>query len=425
MSSLLSLSNRIACGVCVVGLLMVAATPAAADEANWPRFRGPAGQGVSDTAFPTEWSDYGWQISLPGRGHSSPVVWGETVFLTAATADGSRHVLAVDAVSGAVRWQKTVTLPVSHLHSKNSLASGTPCCDAARVYVPVASETDSLLVAYSHTGEHAGEEVWRQPLGRYESQHGPGSSPIVVGEVVLIASDQIGPSAIHAFDAATGEPRWTSPRVSRRAAYSTPMLMPGRDDVLLCLSGAEGVTGLSRADGQRLFASGALPLRVVASPVVADGAVIATCGSGGRGKFLAAIEPHPPADPGGVWTTATRWQRRQLVPYVPTPLAYDGSLYFWNDGGVVCCVDPATGADRWKVRVGGTYSASPIVAGGRLYNIDETGRVAVVDADPTAAEPVVHRGGQLPDGSHATPAVAGRRLFLRGFESLSMLPAAE
>ena len=390
--------------------------------AGWTRFRGPDGAGVSPTAFPTQWDDYAWQVTLPGKGHSSPVVFGDRVFVTAGTDNGGRHLLALAVSTGQTIWQRTVALPPSHLHSKNSLASGTPACDAERVYVPVASAGAFLLVAFSHDGE----ELWRQPIGTYESQHGPGSSPIVHDGLVVIANDQIGPSAVVAFDAATGQLAWTSPRTSRRAAYSTPISLPGRADVLLCLSGAEGVTGVSAADGRRLFASGAVPLRVVASPVVADGAVIITCGSGGRGKYLAAIDPVPPASEGDPWTVRTRWERKQLVPYVPTPIAYEGSLYFWNDNGVVCCVDPASGQDRWKVRVGGNYSGSPVIAGGRLYILSEQGRVAVVDAvAPEGGEPTVHPGGAIPIGSHATPAIADGRMFLRGFGTLSMLPAED
>ena len=389
---------------------------AAAEEA-WSRFRGPDGSGVTETAFPTSWTEPDWQVQLPGTGHSSPVVWGDRVFVTAGSDDGSRRLVALEAATGQTIWTQTIQLAPTHLHAKNSLASGSPACDDERVYVPVASADEVIVAAYGHDGQPR----WRSSLGSYESQHGPGSSPIVHGELVIMPSDQIGSSAITALDRRTGQTVWTSPRMSRRAAYATPRPLPGHPHVLVCLSGAEGVTGIDAADGRKLFRSGEVPLRVVASPAIVGGKVIITCGSGGSGKYMAAIEPTAQSGDDGSWTLRTVWERRQSIPYVPTPVARNGDLFFWNDNGVVCCVAPETGQDRWKVRVGDKYSGSPIIAGGRLYAISENGRVAVVDA--AAESPTIHEGGRIPSGSHATPAIGAGRMFLRGFDTLTAIAA--
>ena len=413
-------------GVLPVLLVVSAIAQAHADD-NWTRFRGPGGHGISSAAFPTKWTaaEYDWQVAIEGRGHSSPVTWGETVFVTSGRDDGTRLVTAINLADGSQRWQKTIDLPASHLHSKNSPASGSPAVDADRVYVPISNADQFLVVAFSHDGE----EVWRHDFGGYESQHGPGSSPIVVDDLIVIACDQIGPSRVAALDAKTGEPRWMTDRASRRAAYATPMPIPGHEDTLLCLSGAEGVAGVRATDGRKVFVTGEMPMRVVASPTFItpptfpNGAVLITCGSGGSGKLMKcwALTPpgkRPDGSEANKWTLEAAWERTQTIPYVPTPIEHDGLLFLWNDNGVVCCVDPATGKDIWKKRVGGKFTGSPILAGGHLYCMDENGRVAVVAAGP---KPVVSDGGPVPDGSHATPAVAGNRLLLRSFGHLSAL----
>lgn len=396
----------------------------AADDTDWTRFRGPAGQGVSEVAFPTEWTaaDYEWQRDLPGRGHSSPVAFGQTLYVTTATNYGRRSLFALDLTTGDTQWERTIDLPSTHLHSKNSPASGSPAVDAERVYVPVASADRFLLVAYSHDGE----PLWQADLGRFDSQHGPGSSPVVVGDLVIVPSYQLGPSRVFGIEATTGEIRWTSERGDRRAAYASAMPLPGRDDAVVLLSGSEGVVALDVESGRELVKTGEMPMRVVASPAFvppptfANGAVIITCGSGGSGKMMQAWELIPPGDGSSDWSAAKRWERTQVIPYVPTPLVSDGLLYLWNDGGVVCCVDPKDGRDIWRQRIGGKFTGSPIIAGDAIYCMSETGEVAVVATGQTFE---AFGGGPLGEGSHATPVVAGDRLILRHFGGVASLKA--
>ena len=170
--------------------LLACGAPAAQAQ-EWTRFRGPNGSGESETKIPAKWSasDINWKIDLPGAGHSSPVVWGNTVFLTGAKSDGNVFLIfAVDAKDGQLLWKKEFPASNYHIHTQNSFATGTPAVDADRVYVAWATPQAYTLIALTHSGQ----EVWRHSLGSFTSQHGFGSSPIVCGDLVVIDDEQDG-----------------------------------------------------------------------------------------------------------------------------------------------------------------------------------------------------------------------------------------
>lgn len=399
----------------IATLSFVTSMSVSADQ--WPRFRGPEGRGISgiDKA-PTEWSasDYEWVIKLPGVGHSSPAIFDGRLYLTTGTEAGERMTLCVDAKTGETIWSKSLSLEASHLHKKNSYGSGTPVVGEEGVFVLFADTSHHTAIAYDHDGN----ELWKRDLGTFTSQHGHGGSAILYEGKVIVPNDQMDVSSIAALDAKTGDVVWQTEKPFRRTAYATPLVTEiDGQPVLLTLCGAEGVAGFNPSTGEKLFASGEVPMRVVASPVIADGAVIISCGSGGIGKHMEAVVIHHNA---GKWTTEARWTRKKLLPYVPTPIVYDGSLFLWTDVGTIACVDPATGEDIWKERIGGNYSGSPVVIGGRLYAISEDGEIKVVDASRKFQE---YAGGKIEDFSYATPAVAEGRIYLRGFSTLACLKA--
>ena len=396
---------------------------------NWPRFRGTNGTGTSDLqGVPTQWSeeDYEWVTTLPEIGHSSPVVWGNALFVTSGNdrnADpesliGSRSLHRVHAITGDLEWSREFEISSDVLHTKNSYASCTPALDGERVYLAMANDEEYLLVALTMEGE----SVWSAELGPFESQHGQGVSPIVYNDMVIIANDQMGPSSIMAFDRETGEEIWNTPRTQRKTSYATPCIMTvaGHGPQVLCLSGASGLAGLDPDTGRQLWATGELPHRTVASPTIANGLVIATCGGGGVGKYMIAVESR---SIGASQTPEIRYEREQSdgLPYVPTPIVHGEHVYLWCDQAMVCCVEIATGETVWRKRVDGNYSGSPVMIDGRLYCISEEGEIAVLDASP-----VFHDYGRSPlgDGSHATPAVANGRVYLRGFGRLASLPSS-
>jgi len=393
------------------------------DAQNWPRYRGPNGTGVSDvTGLPVEWSesDYEWVIDLPGVGHSSPAIWGDRLFLTSGDEDARRMLLCFNAVTGERLWTQTLHLDVDHLHKKNSYGSCSPAVDGERVYVAFADDSQYLFAAY----DMEGNLLWTKDLGAFDTQHGQGQSPVVIPELdlVILTNDQVGPSFIAAYNRKTGDEVWRTPRKSRETAYSTPMLLTleGQKPQLICTSGAVGIAGLDPETGRELWSSGELPMRSVSSPVYGNGVVVATCGSGGVGKYMVAVDP---TGSGDVSKTNVVWERTitDKLPYVPTPLVLGPHLFLWTDQGIVVCADMKTGETISQKRVaGGNYTSSPVIIDGKLYNVSESGEVVVVEASPNLE--ILGRS-QLGDPSHASPAVANRRLYLRGFHRLACLKA--
>lgn len=408
---------------CVIrcGVLLLSLLPAVLIQAQeWTRFRGPNGTGISELkGVPTTWSlnDYEWIVDLPGKGHSSPVIWGESLFLTTSQEDGSRTLVCLNAETGKILWTDTIPLGANHLHKKSSYASGTPAVDGKRVYVGFADDEHYTVLAYSH----AGERIWTRDLGSFSSQHGQGVSPMVHGDLLIVPNDQRGPSQIVALSVDTGDEVWsTRDRRSGAASYATPMILNiDGNDRLICLSGTHGLSAHDLATGEEVWASGELPQRTVGSPTFGAGLLFATCGSGGIGKYMVAVDPHGKGD---VSESHIKGVRTQNLPYVPTPVVHEDHLYLWNDNGIVCCVDLKGDLTEnvWRQRIGGNFSGSPVLIDGKLYCMSEDGEVVVMDASPTYH---LHGKSPLPEASYSTPAVANGRVYFRTFTKLASLKA--
>jgi outer membrane protein assembly factor BamB len=223
----------------VLSVLFVAALQLPVSAQEWTRFRGPNGTGISDaTTIPATWTDadYKWNIDLPGTGHSSPVVWGTKLFVTACEEKTStRLLLCISTTDGSVLWEKELQLKTDKKHKNNSFASSTPCVNADHVVVAWHSKTSSPLIAYDHDGN----EAWRYEQGPYLHGQGAATSPIVYQDMVVIANDQQEPSFLLAVDAKTGKERWKIPREGKRACYVRVMqrrvcLPPKQDRKNLC-----------------------------------------------------------------------------------------------------------------------------------------------------------------------------------------------
>lgn len=417
-----------ACTLLSVTLLLILLSPETAfSQENWPRFRGDNGTGVSTEAgLPTTFSpgDFVWNIKLPGKGHGSPIIWGNRLYITSASETGAqdggekRELYCIDPASGEVLWSRDMGFNTSHKHNKNSFASSTPCTDGEQVYVAFADEQKLILAAYTMDGELS----WRRILGAFTSQHGFGVSPILYHDLLILPKDMMGNSTIMAFNKRTGDTVWSIPRKQRRTSYATPMILrrEGKQDQLITISGASGISGHVPETGEVIWTTEEFPKRTVASPVFAGGLIVGSCGGGGRGSDLWAVSPDGRGD---VTETHIRWRRKRELPYVPTPIGYRDWLFLLNDQGVLCCVEAATGENLWSGRAFGestTVSSSMICIDGKLYCTDEEGNVAVIDAGP---EFKVLGKSTLGGRSHATPAVAGGRLFFRTFERLMCLEA--
>lgn len=408
--------------IAVISLLLVSVVSAG----QWPRFRGPNGQGISDAkTIPVKWtqSDYDWRIELPGVGPSSPVVWDDKVFVTCADKDAPEGFLvAVDVGTGNTLWTKQYPLSRYKMNKLNSYAAGTPALDADRVYVLWSTSKEMLLAALDHDGK----EVWQRKFGATTSSHGPAVSPIVVNDLVVFSREQkTGEgSAINgwvAVDSRTGETQWTVPRKLGAISYSTPCLYtPKRGAAqLVFTSQAHGITAVAPRTGKLIWeADFAFIARVASSPVIVGDLISGTCGQGGGGKRIAAIKP--PASPGAPAKEAYSSEDRAsgTIPYVSTGLCKDGLLFHFHDQGKICCRRAETGEILWSEKPAGKYYGSPVWVNGRLYCMTREGDAVVVKA---AAEYELLGVNPLGEKTDATLAVADEKMYLRTLSHLMCL----
>src|SRR4029078_3833613 len=285
--------------------------------ANWDRFRGPNGAGQSDDAgIPTKWEpqNFLWKQSLSHIGHSSPVIWGNRLFLTSGdTKTGAQIVSAFDIRNGAPLWEQKFDAGSYHMNSLNSYASSTPAVDADHIYLLWLKDGPITLAALTHDGK----EVWRHDIGPFKEQHGFGKSPIVVDDLVYVANDSQAKSSIVAVDRKTGKPRWQIPRESGITAFATPCVYDpaAKEKLLVAASTASGLAAINSLTGKVVWQglTDTLTERCVSSPIVAGGMVFVSCGQGGNGKVLVAARP---GDSGQPPTEAYRLA--QTIPNVPT-----------------------------------------------------------------------------------------------------------
>jgi outer membrane protein assembly factor BamB len=399
-------------------LALLLVTTTAAD--NWPRFRGPNGTGVSaDKDVPVKWDEGSgilWKASLPGLGNSSPVVWGDRLFVQASPRGGKeRQLVCLSATTGKQLWARSVRGTTAKTHPKNTLASSTPATDGERVYAAFWDGAEITLAAYDMDGR----PVWDRKLGAFTSQHGAGASPVVFQDKVYFANDQDGTSTLYAFDARTGKTVWQAQRPAYRACYSAPFLLErqGHRPELIVVS-TTGITSYEPHSGRKNWNyrwkfSAKMPLRTIGSAVVADGMLLACSGDGGGDRHMIALR----LEGAGPRTKAElAWQNKKDFPYVPTVLLRGEHVYFVNDKGVAGCYEVRTGKKVWFERLpGATFTASPVLIDGKIYAASEEGEVFVLAAEPTfrllARNPVG-------EAVRATPAVADNRLFVRGRQHL-------
>lgn len=396
---------------------------------NWPRFRGPNGQGISDAkTIPAQWSpsEYNWKIELPGGGHSSPAVWDDNVFVTCADEKAQKGILlCLRAADGREVWRKEYGLDKVRMNTLNNYAAATPALDIEHVYLFWPGVDETTLAALTHDGR----EVWTRKLPGNRTQHGMGSSPIVVGDYVIITREQDQKSggniasAWFGLDRKTGRIQWRYEHPQNaNASYSTPCIyrdQQGREEVVFT-SNSHGLAALDPSTGKLLWKTPtALPARVVSSPVLAGDMVIGTCGEGGRGLRLAAIKPPEAASSEAKELYALKSKE---VPYVPTSVMRDEYFFGFHDGGVVSCFRLATGEVLWSQKPAGRFFGSPVCVDGKLYCITVDGDVVVLRAGPQYELLAVNPLGEK---SHATPAVANGRMFLRTFSHLICVGGAK
>src|SRR5262245_5842412 len=404
------------------------AAPLVADDGNWPWWRGPRGDGTtSETGFPTRWTaneNVRWKTPIPGKGHSSPVVWGERVFVTAAIEAGEpntpkdRLLLCLDRKDGRVLWQKTVlTAKLEGIHQLNSRASSTPATDGERVYVTFLDDPKVVVAAY----DFAGNEVWRVSPGEFESKHGFCSPPIVYKDLVIVNCDQDGfnkakPAYIVALDRKTGSERWRIDRTHRIRSYCPPLLIEAAGKMQMVLTGAETVASYDPDTGKPIWAIDGPTEQFVASMVYSKGLFFLTAGF--PTYHVMGIRPD---GTGNVTKTHVAWHvQNGGAGYVPSPVAHGDYLFLVHDNGTATCREALTGKLLWSERLGKHHSASPVCAEGQLYFSDDDGNTWIVKADRKFE---VIEKNPIGENVYASPAFSKGEIFLRGAKHLYCIGA--
>ncbi len=428
----------------ILALITIALVPLATHaepldaSRQWGQWRGPLATGVAPHADPPiQWSEtenVRWKVPLPGLGHSTPVVWGNRIFVTAAipfgekfearpeTAPGAhnnllvtqRHrfvVISLDRATGKILWQTKVyeTVPHEGGHTSGSLASASPITDGKRVYAFFGSHGLYAL-------DYSGKLLWKKTLGKMQSKHahGEGATPVLYQQTLAINWDHEGQSFVVAFDSATGKQKW---RVERDevTSWASPIVVVHRGQPQLIVAGSKALRAYDLSNGKVIWSCGGLSHNVVATPVAADGMVFAA--SSYEKQALLAIRLK---DAKGDITGSKNvvWSRIRTTPYVPSPLLYGEWLYFLRHyQNVLTRANTKTGDEPvgpFRLDGLGNIYASPVGAKGRIYITDLRGGTLVLDHK----KPKPLAFNQLDDSFSASAAIVDKELFLRGAEFL-------
>jgi outer membrane protein assembly factor BamB len=396
----------------VIIITMFLLTAAALAE-NWTEFRGPTGQGHSrERGLPLTWSEtenVAWKVPIPGRGWSSPVLVDDQIWLTTALDDGrSLRALCLNRDTGSIVHNVEVfqlTDPGT-VHQKNSHASPTPILEGDRVYLHFGSHGTACLT-------RSGQIVWKTQDLKYYHRHGPGGSPVVYGDLLIVSCDGYDLQFVVALDKRTGKIRWKSPRKGYQA-YTTPLMIQVQGKDQLISPGAHRAVAYEPLTGKEIWS-----IRYgdgysnVPRPVYGHG--LAFICSGFEQAVLLAVRPDGRGD---VTDSHVAWSLKRAVPLTPSPLLVGDELYLVSDNGIASCLDAKTGKSHWQQRLGGNHSASPIFAQGRIYFLNEEGESIVIEPGKEFKKLATN---QLDGQTLASMAVSGKAIFIRSASHLYRL----
>jgi len=414
--------------VIVLGVVLLAvAARGGGNGANWPSWRGPLHSGVApDADPPVKWSEsenIRWKVELPGPGHATPVVWGERIFVLSAVktekpTNAYRFVVsALDRGTGKTLWQTVVREEVPHEagHATASQASASPVTDGKHVWAFFGSRGLYCL-------DMDGKVKWERDLGEMQTRNhfGEGASPVLHGDTLVVNWDHEGDSFIVALDKKSGEERWRMAR-NEPTSWSTPLVIEDGDRALVVVSASNRTRAYDLKNGEVVWECGGLGINCIPAPVAADGVLFVMSGyreAGGMGIRYAGAKGDITA------SDHVAWRTDRGLSYVPSPLLYNGKLYFLKRfSGIVACLDLKTGAVVYEdQRIDGVEAiyASPVAAGGRVYVIDRGGNAVVFRA---GADFEVLAQNKLDDAFDASPVIVGDTLYLRGHEHLYAIGA--
>jgi outer membrane protein assembly factor BamB len=385
---------------------------------NWPGWRGPRGDGTSrEKNVPVNWSgtqNVVWKVAIPGKGHASPIIWEDRIFVvTALKNEKQRLLLCLDRTNGNILWRRVVLeSPLERIHKLNSYASSTPATDGKKVYVSFLDRDKMFIAAYDFDGNR----VWGVHPGVFASMHGYCSSPILWNNKIIINGDHDGPAYIVALDCATGQTIWKTPRPNMKRSYCTPIIrhIDGRNQMVL--SGSKCVASYDPDTGRQHWIIDGPTEQYVASIVYNGELLFMTCGF--PELFMQLIRPD---GRGNVTKTHVVWQTDRDCSYVPSPVAFGPYFLVVSDGGVATCLNAQTGQSLWRQRLEGRHSASLVTANGLVYFLSDKGVMTVVKPEPEFK--MVARN-ELAEETNASPAISAGKMFLRGLKHLYCIGTA-
>lgn len=451
-------------------LISALAVTARSAVAEWPQFRGPGGRGVAPSAHALP-ADVAagrhllWKTPV-GRGHSSPAVCGESVYLT-TFRDEKLLTLAIDRHSGEIQWEAEA--PYEKLESVHRIGSVATASVATDGEVVISFFGSSGLFCYSPEGER----LWQRPMGPFDNQFGAAASPVLAEDRIVMIQDHDNGSFLATFDKRTGEELWRVERPDFRRNYSTPVLWNVEGEMQIVVAGTARITAYSLQTGDPLWTFGGICRTVSTTPVIGDDGQLYVAAAGGGaapaqpsfeellkradkngngllerdelpestiqrffGQFdrngdgsldreeyesirriFDIVQPESalalqPGGTGDVSGSHLVWQTARGIPRNASPLYYQGHLYLVKDGGIVTVLDAETGepVKQGRLKSGGSYYSSPVLGDGKIYALNEAGRLNVITAEPDFQQIAE---ADFEEDVYATPAIANGRIYIR------------
>ncbi len=446
------LSAIAAAGVFAVAGRFVSPQLAAPTTTNWSGWRGPEGTGVStETGVPTEWGankNLRWKTAIPGRGHSSPIVWGNRVFLTTdiegdvvpgakavqhkiegqdfvhpdsvgANRSHTFKVLALDKESGRILWEQTAYSGTVYddRHRKGSYAAPTPVTDGRNVYVWFGGEGDGL-----YCYDFSGKLLWKSPVAKIASVGmGPGSSPVLCDDVVVLQCDEDEgkKSFIAGIDKKTGKELWRTPRPVQ-SGWATPLVVRSAGRTEIVTNGFEWVISYDPKTGKELWKTKGPQSNAVPSPLAGNGLIFAYAGYPAKKTLAIKL-----GAAGEIPESGIAWSYEKGTAYVPSSILYGDYLYLMTDRGILTCLDARTGKvvyEGGRVPTPATFTASPVAVDGKLLLTSEDGDTYVIKAGPKHEVLATNPVGEP---VYASPAISDGMIFIRGEKSLYAIGAGK
>jgi len=413
----------------LIGFAACCSIASRAAAENWPGWRGPRGDGLSDEPrVPTHWDgekqdNIAWKVEVPGTGHASPVIWQDRIFLVSCLEEEQdRILLCLDRKSGKTLWQESVLQsPLEKKHALNSYASSTPATDGELVYVTFLEGTKQgeakgaqmAVAAY----DFAGKQRWLVRPGPFSSVHGYCSCPVLFEDKLIVNGDHDGDAYLLALDRATGETVWKTPRENKTRSYATPIIRDFDGRTQMILSGSMSIASYDPRSGSRHWIIDGPTEQFVASMV--DNGKLLFMTAGFPEHHILAIRPD---GRGNVTKTHVVWRTKENTSYVPSPVAFGDYFLVVSDDGIASCYEAETGRRTWRQRIGPHYSASLVSAGGLAYFLSDEGVTTIVKPGEKYEAVAVN---PLGEACYASPAISQGQIFLRAAKHLYAIGEGE